>query len=41
MTGDNHLSELQTCLVGLSDELPYLEAFIQDMENLDFVKAFE
>ena len=41
MTGANHLTELQTCIEGTSELLPYIEGWIHDMENFDFVSAWD
>ena len=32
MVGDNHLDEFQTCLASADKEMPYVEAFVKDLE---------
>ena len=41
MVGDNHLSEFETCFQSSGQLMPYINAFISDLENFKIIAAFE
>ena len=41
MVGDNHLEEFQTCMTSSDQLVPYVEAFLSDLESFKIISAFE
>lgn len=41
MVGDNHLAEFQTCMTSSDQLVPYMQAFITDLESFKIIAAFE
>ena len=41
MVGENHLSEFQTCIQSADKEAPYIHKFVEDLEQLHIISAFE
>lgn len=41
MVGDNHLTEFQTCMKSSDQLVPYIDAFITDLESFKIIAAFE
>jgi len=41
MVGDNHLAEFETCFQSSEQLMPYMNAFITDLEAFKIISAFE
>ena len=41
MVGDNHLEEFQTCMTSSDQLVPYVDAFLSDLESFKIISAFE